>query len=134
VILIFDPHRSEVSKITDRLGDPGRVADRHLQPRLTVLLTPQLAAADRVDAAHPLAVLEVADRDPRRLGDRLGKRLRRGLHPRLRSGLRDRLWRGFHVRLRLDRGEGGLARHQALHLRLFAHLQTQGREGAGRIL
>jgi hypothetical protein len=45
----------------DRLGGAGRVADGHPQPRLAVLLAPQLTATDRVHATHPLPVLEVAD-------------------------------------------------------------------------
>ena len=48
----------------DRLGGAGGVADREPQPGLAVALAPQLALAHRVDAAHPLAVLEVAQRDP----------------------------------------------------------------------
>ncbi len=68
----------------DRLGGAGRVADREPQPGLAVALAAQLPLAHRVDAADPLAVLEVAEGDPdgglgrRRLGS-----LRHGLGERL---------------------------------------------------
>ena len=79
----------------DRLGGAGRVADREPQPGLAVALAPQLALAHRVDAADPLAVLEVAEGNAdgglgRCLGD-----LHRGLGGRhlgsLRYGLGERL-------------------------------------------
>ena len=68
----------------DRLGGPGRVADREPQPGVAVALAPQLAGADRVDAAHPLAVLELAQRDP--LQHHLGLGLRGGLRQEIGLG------------------------------------------------
>ncbi len=56
----------------DGLGAAAGVGDGQAQPGLAVALAAQLALADRVGAGDPLAVLELAQRNPL-IGLRLGR-------------------------------------------------------------